>query len=140
MGICCLSKERIELERNNAKENFNLALGNTLKQLRKDNNITQAEAATRVDVDRVTISAYESGRIVPSINKMAKLARLYGVPQETLISLADNPDKHEKMPLSENNVYPLAANELLSYYKKLSPQLQEAVFLLVKDLYREGNS
>ena len=80
---------RIKLVRNvnNAKEKLYLALGNTLKQLRKDNNITQAEAATCVDVDRVTISAYESGRIVPSINKMAKLARLYGCHRRLLFLL-----------------------------------------------------
>ncbi len=127
---------------NKTKEKaYNLSLGSILKQLRKDNNITQADAANYVDVKRVTISAYESGRIIPPIDKLIKFSKLYGVTQETLISLADNSEENEHFDIkiaASDSSYPASANELLSYYKLLSPDQQDAVFLLVKDLYREG--
>lgn len=114
------------------------ALGDTLKRLRKDKKITQAEAAKYLDVKRVTISAYESGRITPSLSNLMRFAKLYGVPQETLLSLLDDSEKVSKMAPSADHTYPVTANEFYSLYKKLTRELQETVFLLVKDLYKGG--
>ena len=117
---------------------YNISLGSTLKRLRKDKKITQAEAAEYIDVKRATISAYESGRITPSLSNLMRFAKLYGVSQETLLSLLDDSEKVSKMVHSADHTYPVAANEFYTLYKKLTPELQETVFLLVKDLYKGG--
>ena len=124
------------MPKNNEKSNYNKALGEALQRLRKDKNITQAGAAEYAGVKRATISAYESGRITPPLSNLIRFAKLYGVPQETLLSLLNTSGKVNSRASSTDHSYSVAANEFYTSYKKLSPELQETVFLLVKDLYK----
>jgi len=94
---------------NNTKSKYDKALGDTLKRLRIDKKITQGEAANYVDVKRVIISAYESGRITPSLSNLMRFAKLYGVQQETLLSLLDDPENVNRIVTFTDQTYPVCS-------------------------------
>lgn len=57
----------------------------TLRELRERKNLTQAEVAERGDVEQVTVSQLELGKIRdPRISTLEKLAGVYGVALKTV--------------------------------------------------------
>ena len=56
-----------------------------LKELRKENNITQEEIAKRIGTSRVNYNRYEVGQIEPNIDILIKLANQYDVSLDYLI-------------------------------------------------------
>jgi putative transcriptional regulator len=60
-----------------------------LKRHRTERGLTQEELADRVGVTRQTILSIERGRYSPSIELALRLARLFGVPVESLFELAE---------------------------------------------------
>jgi len=57
---------------------------NKLKALRSERNWSQAELGEKLDVSRQTINAIEGGRYDPSLPLAFKMARLFGLPLETI--------------------------------------------------------
>lgn len=66
-------------------------LGLKLKKLREEKNLTQKQVAERIHMDTSTISSYESGTIVPSIEALLALARLYNVSTDYLLGVDNRP-------------------------------------------------
>jgi putative transcriptional regulator len=64
-------------------------LGNRLRDLRAEHDLTQAALAERVGVSRKTINTVENGVFVPSALLALKLARALGCPVEAIFSLED---------------------------------------------------
>ena len=62
-------------------------LSNRLRELRAEQDLTQAALAERVGVSRKTINTVENGVFVPSTLLALKLARALGLPVEDLFSL-----------------------------------------------------
>jgi putative transcriptional regulator len=52
---------------------------NSIRALREDRGLTQAELATRVGVTRQTLIAIEAGRYSPTLELAFQLARVFGV-------------------------------------------------------------
>jgi len=63
------------------------ALRNCLKDLRAEQNLTQAELAERVGVSRKTINTVENGVFIPSTILALKLAAALGRKVEEVFSL-----------------------------------------------------
>ena len=59
---------------------------NRLKALRADRDWTQAELADRLHVTRQTINAIEKGKYDPSLPLAFKIAALFGLPIEEILS------------------------------------------------------
>lgn len=59
-----------------------------LKELRKSYNYSQEFVASHLNITRQTYSHYETGRITPPVNSLYNLAKLYGIPVESLLELA----------------------------------------------------
>ena len=57
---------------------------NRLKVLRAERDWSQADLAQRLDVSRQTVNALETGKYDPSLPLAFKLARLFGLPIETI--------------------------------------------------------
>lgn len=51
-----------------------------LSELRKDRRLTQQELAEALNVSRQTVSRWEVGTVVPTLDNLMCLSRLYGVP------------------------------------------------------------
>ena len=54
-------------------------IGEFLKTLRKDNNLTQEELADKMNVSRRTVSRWETGSNLPDLSILVELADLYDV-------------------------------------------------------------
>lgn len=70
-----------------------------LKELRLEMGITQKELATIIGVGRTTISEYESGKIVPSQQKLLKIAEHFHVSVDYLTGVSNAP--HNQQPKQE---------------------------------------
>lgn len=66
-----------------------LDMGERLKQLRKNNNLTQKQVGQRIGVAISAVSSYESGVRYPTYESLVKLSRLYNVTTDYLIGLSD---------------------------------------------------
>ena len=64
-------------------------LGNRLRELRGERELTQAALAELVGVSRKTINTVENGIFVPSALLALRLARALGCPVEAIFSLED---------------------------------------------------
>jgi transcriptional regulator with XRE-family HTH domain len=64
------------------KENI---LSHNIKYLRKINKFSQEELATKLDIKRSNIAAYESKNVEPRLRIILELARLFNVSVKTLI-------------------------------------------------------
>jgi len=58
-----------------------------LKDLRKSCNYSQEFVASHLNITRQTYSHYETGRVIPPVNSLYNLAKLYGVPVENFLDL-----------------------------------------------------
>ena len=65
-----------------------MALGERIRQLRKEAGWSQAELAERVGTDSQRISRYENGRITPSLDAIVRIAEALNVSIDHL--LVDN--------------------------------------------------
>ena len=62
-----------------------MEMRDTLKNLRLDHGLTQAELAERVHVTRQAVSRWETGETVPNTETLKLLSRLYDVSINTLL-------------------------------------------------------
>ena len=74
---------------------FIMEIGERLKQLRIKSKLTQYEVEELTGINRSTLSLYELGIRVPTIDKLMKLALLYGVSIDYLCGI-------EKVNIREN--------------------------------------
>lgn len=65
----------------------NNTLEQYLKDLRKSCNYSQEFVASHLNITRQTYSHYETGRVIPPVNSLYNLAKLYGVPVENFLDL-----------------------------------------------------
>lgn len=65
------------------------AVGQRLKQVRKEKGITQAEAGKAVKQVQQAYAKYESGQIQLDYDKMVKLCRLFDCSSDYLLGLTD---------------------------------------------------
>jgi putative transcriptional regulator len=73
-----------------------MELVNHIRQYRAWIKITQEELARCVEVSRQTIISIEKGRYVPSALLAFKIARILGVPADTLFELVEGSDHGKK--------------------------------------------
>jgi transcriptional regulator with XRE-family HTH domain len=71
-------------------------LGKRLKQLRKENNLTQKQLASQIGVQNAVISFYEVGERYPSPEVLVKLASTLHVTTDYLLGI----DKGETVDVS----------------------------------------
>lgn len=58
---------------------------NRIAELRKEQGMTQKELADKINVNYVTLSRYENGERNPKIDKLDKMADIFGVTVEYII-------------------------------------------------------
>lgn len=67
-----------------------LQLGERLRQLRESNQLSQADLAGKMHLTRQTISGWERGRSLPDILNIQRLAEIYGITVDELLSGVDS--------------------------------------------------
>lgn len=68
---------------------------NKLKELRKSHNYTQDYVASSIGTVRQTYSSYETGKRIPGAQVMYKLAGLYKISVDDLLSMTMDVDRDE---------------------------------------------
>ena len=63
----------------------NYPIGNTIKTLRRQRNISQEVLAAALGVSIQAVSKWENGTSDPSTSNLCALAKLYGIPVEELL-------------------------------------------------------
>lgn len=71
-------------------------VGERLKKLRNQNNLSQQALADRLGINRSTYSRYESGVIQADYETLQKIADFYGVSVDYLLGRTDDPTPPDK--------------------------------------------
>lgn len=66
-----------------------MTLAEKIRNLRKQNNITQEALAEEMNVSRQTISKWENGTTIPDVNNICELARFFQVTTDFLLNYND---------------------------------------------------
>lgn len=104
-------------------------IGQIIRRLRREKDITQKELGKAVGVAESTISLYESGRNIPDLNMMRKLALFFNV---SLDYLAGDGMPEEQTEYTPN--FTALELDLLARFRVLSSATQQAVITLVENL------
>lgn len=64
--------------------------GNTLKTLRLQNNLTQAQLAQKLGLTKSVISAYETGLRMPSYDVLITISKIFKVTTDYLLGVEQN--------------------------------------------------
>lgn len=91
-----------------------------LKQLREENAMLQKDLAKKIDVDRSTITAYESGRIEPDLSKLKKLSDIFDCSVDYLIGTSDVKSKADAEYIiyyDKNEEKKLRLSDVIEIYK-----------------------
>lgn len=97
--------------------------GKTLRQLRKQKGVTQAELAAILNLDASSISKYEKADVSPSADILLKIAQYFDVPTDYLLGL---PDKQKAPNSNELDAIP-GMKELEDVMSRLSDAGRETL-------------
>lgn len=95
-----------------------------LKKIRKEKNITQIRLSIAAEVSQETISAYESGKAMPSAETLIKIADFLNISIDYLLDRTDIP----VINTSSNN----EDNELLNIYHQLNKDQKKDIITYAK--------
>jgi len=70
--------------------------GERLREVRKNNKLTQAETAKKINIERSTYVRYELGEITPPSDMVGLLADIFKVSTDWLLNKSDDPTPTNK--------------------------------------------
>jgi len=106
-----------------------------LKDLRKNNELSQSEFAERLGLKFYTIGNWEQGRSEPSMDDLILISNTFNVSIDYLVGRTDDEYAVPTVPQTED----LSAREreLLSEFRRLGPFEAEAILIQIKALAGE---
>jgi len=97
-------------------------IGTRIKFLRARDGLTQRELAAKLHIGNSTLSQYENGDRVPSIDMQRKFAQHFGVSVDFLVGLTDDQTPAPERPSDDLPPTNPAYLEALSYLEGLSDE------------------
>jgi transcriptional regulator with XRE-family HTH domain len=64
-----------------------------LRQLREDAGLSLMEASRRTGIDPAQLSRFESGQMVPTVERLRQLGRVYGVASWKILQLMEREEE-----------------------------------------------
>lgn len=95
-----------------------MSFGERLKELIEENHITQRELSRELNIAPTTLSGYANDNREPDFDTLISFADYFHVSVDYLIGYSDI--RHPARAVTDQ-----AIDGLLSYYEKLSPDIQE---------------
>ena len=96
-------------------------IGNLLKILRKEKNLTQEQLAEIFNVSNRTVSRWETGNNLPDLSLLVELADFYQVDMREII---DGERKSETMNLAEKETFMKVADYAETKHNKILKRIQ----------------
>ena len=111
-----------------------------LKELRKEQNLTQTDLAKELGVAMNTVSIWERGERQPNDDVFFKIAEFFDVPFTYLAGVTDNRDwpvlsDEEAGEIAETEQIEIDAH-MMTMYQALSPEMAHMVRAMVVEAYR----
>ena len=112
-----------------------LPVGDKLRTLRNERNLSQDRLAKKVSVTRASIATYESGNRLPSLYVLVRLARALGVTTDYLLGVSS--DKTSFLDVSGLTTKKIVSLDLIiDNYRASSTrrmgQAQRTAFLMIR--------
>lgn len=110
-----------------------MSLGEILKDLRIESNLTQSELAHKLSIGQSTIVGYEKGEREATLTNLIRYAKFFNVSLDYLSGLEDDFGARtatSAAPMGESMT--AEERELLSNFRELSPYLQGLTISTVK--------
>ncbi len=101
-------------------------IGNRIKMLRTENNMTQKELSSKLGLTPKMVSFYETSQRMPPIDIILKLVTIFDVSSDYLLGLT-NTNLYESNNIIALSEMPDGAQILLETYKELIPQNQRTL-------------
>ena len=93
---------------------MNETMGQIIRRLRKERNLTQEELAEQLNITYQAVSRWENGTGMPDISQVVPLARVFGVSTDVLFGIYDTDAVADKESiLDELNAYSVLEYNLL---------------------------
>lgn len=97
-----------------------MSLGSKLKQARNKSKLTLAATAEKLQINISTLTRYENDSVLPPLDKLETLAKLYNVPLTYLVTDSEDNESSMKQWISS-----LSPAELQALQEFISQQLQD---------------
>ena len=97
----------LQYTKNQKKEISITSLGNKLKKLRKNNNLTQKDLSNHFSIVCSTISKYEKDILLPDCNLLISFASYFNVSVDYLLGISDLKNNLDLQNISEYKKYSL---------------------------------
>ena len=107
-----------------------MSIGKIIKELRKENNMSQEELAEKLGVSRSAVGLYEQGKRKVNYERVNELADIFGVSSDYLLGRIDkkNPVRTISEAISDNP-------ELYNFWKELTKREDlQLLFKQTRDL------
>ena len=114
-----------------------MRIGEIIEELRADRGLLQKDLGKFLNVSVATISHYETGKNIPDLHTLARLADLFEVSTDYLLNRTNLKMDWStfKRTVRLSNGTSITADKVLTTFLKLSDESQADVFKLM-DLYR----
>ncbi len=86
-------------------EKLKAQIGTNIAELRKQNGMTQAELAERLNYSDKAVSKWERGESQPDVVTLAQLAELFHVSVDTLLGIDNGEESAKPKKLRRNGIY-----------------------------------
>ncbi|WP_273477764.1 helix-turn-helix domain-containing protein [Faecalicoccus acidiformans] len=102
-----------------------IKIGNFLRKLRKDKQLTQEQLAEQLNVSRRTISRWETGSNLPDLDLLIELSDFYQIELIDMLNGQTQCDREESIEESYKKIAQYTAEE-----KKVTLQVYHILFLI----------
>lgn len=108
-----------------------MTIGEKIKKARTDAKMTQKELAEKCGMADSAIRKYESGKVVPKLDTIAKIARAMGLYAGDLV---DAGQWGQVQPSADSETASAAESQLLSHFRTLNDNGQTVAVERVQEL------
>lgn len=108
-------------------------LGEKLREYRENYDLSQAQVAAALNIDRSTYTNYELDKTRPNLEMLVKLARIFNVPKDTFLPEDDSDDTVNLRDVFQPSsmVSSLSKEErgMLALYRSLPREQRQRVYM-----------
>ncbi len=105
---------------------------NRIQYLRKSQGLSQEELGEKMFVSRQTVSQWETGQTMPSIESLIKLREIFGVSVDEILGILpeENEEKTEEAHVAESHTFSFDADEVKTALSHTLKPIKKKLFWL----------